>query len=156
MVKVGCVYFITFDNAEWRRSLPVVKIGQTTDLQKRLGQLNTGSPFPLTCAGMIETSIPKRIEYSVHALMGDHRLRLNCEWFRVDEALINRINCNYKIKNPRFDELFADLDVTSSQELRLAELQAERDKMFQLACKYECENAKLRHELLTRKNSYQL
>ena len=129
-MKSGVVYFVAYDNDAWRSALPVVKIGSTFDLKNRLSQLNTGSPVPLIVAGYIESLHPRKIEFSLHAVL--NWCRLNGEWFRLDIQALNELK-NYDIKESRIDELFA----ISNIDLTMSTLASTRDKLFEMSKEIE-------------------
>ena len=76
----GLIYFVTYDNVAWRATLPVIKIGATTDLPKRLSSLSVSSPIKLLVAGTIAAKDPYPLEKSLHRAF--QRDRLNGEWFK--------------------------------------------------------------------------
>lgn len=99
----GVVYFVAYDNSEWRRILPVVKIGSTNNISLRLKQLSTGSPVKLVVAGLIDAAVPKTTELRLHAKFSTSRL---CgEWFSYTDRMRDDLR-KLPIKDNRFDELF--------------------------------------------------
>ena len=113
-MDIGYVYFVAYDNAVWRRALPVVKIGTTYDLNKRKAQLSTGSPVELVYAGVIETSNPKRLEYSLHARFAYAKFK--GEWFDVGRwPMLNELK-TLKIKDSRIEEFFGSWDEPSKMQ----------------------------------------
>jgi hypothetical protein len=141
------VYFVVHDNAAWRRSFPVVKIGQTYDLGKRLSQLNTGSPVSLISAGVIKSSNPRRLESSLHAELAGYRLRMDCEWFNVNEDLIKRVS-RFKIDSPRFSELFPNLNKNITLEQELAEAEKYKAWQWKMISKQNKEIYELKEKVL--------
>jgi hypothetical protein len=99
----GYVYFMAYDNADWRRILPVVKIGATNDVSRRLKQLNTGSPVRLVVVGIIEAAVPKTTELRLHVRFSTSRIR--GEWFSYTERMRDEL-LTMPIKDNKFDELF--------------------------------------------------
>lgn len=80
---MGKVYFMTDGDH--------IKIGYTSgDVQRRLHQLNTGSPSQLYLLGYIEGT--KKMEHELHVKFGNERLRMNGEWFDGSPELIEYIN----------------------------------------------------------------
>ena len=62
----------------------VVKIGQTTDIEQRLRQLdNTSVPVPFVCVLALEVENHVAAERLLHDAFGDHRVRKSREFFRV-------------------------------------------------------------------------
>lgn len=111
-MNIGYVYFVAYDNAVWRKALPVVKIGTTYDLTKRKAQLSTGSPVELVYAGAIETTNPKRLEYSLHARFAYAKFK--GEWFDVGRwPMLNELRA-MNIKNSRIEEFFGSWDDPST------------------------------------------
>lgn len=62
------------------------KIGQSTDVQKRLLQLNTGMPESGTLVHVISTDDPRGIERYWHTRFADRRVRPDAEWFALSVA----------------------------------------------------------------------
>lgn len=80
---MGKVYFLT--------DTKNVKIGFTSgDVQKRLKQLSTGSPFKLYVLGWIEGDLQK--EKELHTKFANLKLKKNGEWFQANQDLIDYIN----------------------------------------------------------------
>lgn len=93
------VYFIT-DKEN-------IKIGYTKqNPEKRLHQLNTGSPIQLYLLGYIEGD--KNKEKELHRKFNKYRIRQNGEWFYGNEEIIDYINMvnekenSYVIKDDDF------------------------------------------------------
>lgn len=84
------VYFIkTRDNAQ------LIKIGKAADVQKRLGQLQTGNASQLKLMGTIECSSEMEaleLERKLHEMFKD--LRVRGEWFRCSQNLRNFIRAS--------------------------------------------------------------
>lgn len=80
---MGKVYFIT-DGEH-------IKIGYTSgSVHRRLNQLKTGSPCQLYLLGYIDGS--KETEHELHTRFEKYRVRMNGEWFRGEDDLIEYIN----------------------------------------------------------------
>ncbi len=79
--KPGYVYLI--------RSGTLYKLGITTDLDKRIAQLNTGLPLGAELLWSVHTAIPKKFETDLHAYFADKRT--NGEWFDLEQADIDYI-----------------------------------------------------------------
>lgn len=127
-MKPGLVYFVTYDNDAWRKALPVVKIGSTTDLKRRISQLSTGSPVSLISAGHILCDSGRkaeRLEFSIHSEF--NWCRLSGEWFKLDVVALNKLK-SYDIKKSRFDELFVIRDM----DLTMTTLAHARDKLVEM------------------------
>lgn len=71
------------------------KIGRAEDPEKRLKELQTGSPFPLRVINVIDTCWDKRAERDLHNTFGEYRV---CgEWFDLPEDAVNYLtNCEYQ------------------------------------------------------------
>lgn len=69
-----------------------IKIGYSSNIQKRIKQLSTGSSQRLTLLGYIESE--KSLEKELHIKFSHHRIRSNGEWFSVNDNsdLIDYIN----------------------------------------------------------------
>ncbi len=62
-----------------------VKIGLTTNLKKRLKDLdNTSVPLPFRCVYAVEVENEKDVERLLHDTFADHRTRKGREFFEVD------------------------------------------------------------------------
>lgn len=75
--KPGFVYLITDGTAHY-------KIGVATDVPKRLAELQTGNPRPLTIIATIQTADPIALETELHAKFADCHVLL--EWFALSLA----------------------------------------------------------------------
>lgn len=74
---MGYVYFLKHKN------MSPVKIGMTNgSIEKRIAQIQTGSPYGVELIGFIETNKPKTLESKLHTLLDE--ARLNGEWFDID------------------------------------------------------------------------
>jgi len=88
------VYLISTDNA--------VKIGISSNITKRLLQLQTGNPIPLSLIGTISCVNAKKKEKELHTQYLSHKLK--GEWFDlkiVDEIIATHLtsyNHNYKFE----------------------------------------------------------
>lgn len=111
----GFVYLILEEsNSTWRQK---VKIGYSTNPEKRLRSLQTGSASRLSIVN-VWRGTPKD-EKSIHALLNDYRERL--EWFLIDlpdaETAISHVLGNpvYQRINTGFAERWDVLDVSQYQ-----------------------------------------
>ena len=80
--KVGeCVYFISHDNGlkDW------VKIGKTNNINERLKQLSTGSPYIYKVHKVVYTQDPYTLENTLHQVFA--HLRGRGEWFSLESDL---------------------------------------------------------------------
>jgi hypothetical protein len=75
----GSVYFIGNIEYGW------VKIGLTTDLPKRLANLQTASPCKLEILGYFVTDDPKKDEKKMHQRFKSQHL--HNEWFTLDDNI---------------------------------------------------------------------
>ena len=73
-----------------------VKVGYSADPEKRLLELQTGSPFPLSLVGRREGD--RSLERAVHDRLRDH-LQIG-EWFDIDPAQCWEIVCAEPIPRP--------------------------------------------------------
>lgn len=75
----GIIYIFTND------AMPnLIKIGITTDLERRLRELDTtGVPLPFRCHYAIEIEDYEKKERFVHDAFADHRIRRNREFFSL-------------------------------------------------------------------------
>lgn len=88
------VYFIS--------DLEKIKIGFTKqNVNKRLRQLNTGSPKQLYLLGYIEGD--KNLEKYLHIKFDKYKVRNNGEWFIANQEIIEYINTNNLLKNTYID-----------------------------------------------------
>lgn len=61
-----------------------IKIGRASDITRRRGQLQTGSPFPLEVMGWIHSENDAALERRLHIHLAPQRLI--GEWFRIEPA----------------------------------------------------------------------
>ena len=113
LMRIGYVYFIAYDNETFRRHLPVIKIGSTYNLEKRIQTLSTASPIPLMLAGFLTANVPKKLETKLHYQFMFHRM--NGEWFKVTPGFIDELN-KLDIKASKLDGLFIFDDQTNEIE----------------------------------------
>tara|TARA_B100000745_G_scaffold286574_1_gene222614 strand:- start:5660 stop:5968 length:309 start_codon:yes stop_codon:yes gene_type:complete len=74
----------------WARNLYIIqsavtgsfKIGRTSNVEKRICQLQTSSPYPLRLVVHIEGAGNQ--ELALHKRLRDYRIRDNGEWFDVE------------------------------------------------------------------------
>ena len=111
----GFVYLILEEsNSTWRQK---VKIGYSTNPEKRLRSLQTGSASRLSIVNVWRGT--SKDEKSIHALLSDYRERL--EWFLIDlpdaETAISHVLGNpvYQRINTGFAERWNVLDVNQHQ-----------------------------------------
>jgi len=71
----------------------IVKIGQSKDVKKRLKQLQTSNGNVLVLLGYMDGN--KEKEKYLHQLFSEHKLQ--GEWFKLNEILINYININNRM-----------------------------------------------------------
>jgi len=60
------------------------KIGIASDIAKRVAQMQTGNPLPLTLVGHMKCSAPALVEANLHKTYEGKRA--SGEWFRLDRA----------------------------------------------------------------------
>lgn len=80
--RFGWVYLISGRKGEY-------KIGHSTDAEKRVGQLATGSAVQLTIVHAIKTDDPAGVEAYWHRRLAAKRMRPDGEWFRLSAAEVN-------------------------------------------------------------------
>jgi hypothetical protein len=115
-MKTGYVYFVAYGNEELRKYHPVIKIGMTYNIEKRLANLSTASAIPLILAGFIPSDHPDFLENHLHCRFG--KRRLNGEWFKVDAEMLRDLTL-MNITNSRIEELFVlDDNITEIEILR--------------------------------------
>ncbi len=127
-MRKGIVYFITYESDEIRRTLPVIKIGSTFDVNRRISELNTGSPAAFILAGYIQTPSPRKTEHSIHADLDE--FRLNGEWFHVDEWTLVKLR-KYDISDSKIKELFGLTD-RENHHARIVSLESDVRRMASL------------------------
>jgi hypothetical protein len=105
----GVVYFIT--------SGETVKIGYTTHLGKRLGDLKTGSPISMTVMDYVRAD--KSIEAALQKALQSERL--SGEWFTMSDKTQDLL---YMVSDfvETFDDDTEDLDGRDAHILTMAEL----------------------------------
>ena len=82
-MNLGKIYFLCSDNK--------IKIGYTKcSIDKRIQQLNTGSPNKIYKLGWIEGN--KEKEKELHIKFSMYRIRNNGEWFNGAQEIIDYIN----------------------------------------------------------------
>lgn len=99
-METGYVYFITFEDIEFRLKIPAIKIGSTYNIDKRIKGLSTGSPVPLMLIGFLVHNPPSHLEAMLQYEF--RRFRMKGEWFLANSELIEKIK--------RLDPKFAVLD----------------------------------------------
>ena len=99
-METGYVYFITFEDIEFRLKIPAIKIGSTYNIDKRIKGLSTGSPVPLMLIGFLVHNPPAHLEAMLQYEF--RRFRMKGEWFLANSELIEKIK--------RLDPKFAVLD----------------------------------------------
>lgn len=104
----GFVYIVTYDNEEWRKVLPFVKVGFANDINRRIKALSTGSPVLFVLAGFILTDNPKAYEERVHGKLGMMGCRVNREWFKIDKKSMEYFDSlDSEIQSNNLHELFS-------------------------------------------------
>lgn len=66
-----------------------VKIGYSNNVEKRLGQLKTGCPFPIRILCIIPSESPVTLESTLHGKY--KKYRLHGEWFKIEGKLKERL-----------------------------------------------------------------
>lgn len=107
----GIVYFLEGNDA--------IKIGYTTHLGKRLADLNTSSPFPITLCEYARAD--KQVERELHKLLASERL--NGEWFKASDKVWDMIELVSAFLEMEFsDEVELGVDGRDSHILTVEEL----------------------------------
>lgn len=86
--EIGCDY-VYFIQAVQSKN---IKIGYTSDVQKRINTLQTGNSEPLVFLGYIQGT--QREEHELHRRFFKTRLRKDGEWFAPSPDLLEYINSN--------------------------------------------------------------
>lgn len=120
-MRTGYVYFIAYNDEELRKYHPVIKIGMTYDIDRRLKNLSTASAIPLILAGFIPSAHPKLIEDRLHIQFS--KRRLNGEWFQVDKSMLEELH-QLEILSSKIDQLF-ELD-DNLEEIELMRIKIKR------------------------------
>lgn len=78
-----------------------IKIGMTnsSNLNSRVNDYKTSSPYGIELIGFIQTPTPSQMESKLHGLLKD--VRLKGEWFDIDKFQANELINMY---NPEIDE----------------------------------------------------
>jgi hypothetical protein len=79
-MREPCVYFVKHN------AIDPIKIGYTTDIEKRLTHLAVSSPFGLTLVGTIISDDAQAIEKELHLRFSQYRLK--GEWFEITRAQV--------------------------------------------------------------------
>lgn len=109
---MGYVYFLK------HKKMSPIKIGMTNsiNLDKRIKNYNTASPYGINLIGFIKTPKPSITERTIHEELNE--FRLNGEWFDINKKKANEIISKYKINfNPitlnddfyRADDVLAEI-----------------------------------------------
>lgn len=65
------------------------KIGVTTDIKDRMGELQTATPYDLELMGEWSSNEPYTLEATLHSSLGAYRIR--GEWFKLPAQLVHAI-----------------------------------------------------------------
>lgn len=80
-----------------------IKIGISSDVQRRLGSIQTGCPFPVKLLGQWRTPHARKVEKAAHkALM---KYRTTGEWFNIAENVGMAVVDTLVKANPRSNHL---------------------------------------------------
>lgn len=102
----GYVYFIMSTNK-------LVKIGVTKNVDRRLSELQTGSPGKMKLLGFIKTTKPYDLEKRLHKKYKD--LRISGEWFNIHEVDVElEMLINNKLKIEDFGNNYKDMNFDSN------------------------------------------
>jgi hypothetical protein len=113
----GVVYILT------NEAMPgIVKVGQTSDLEERMRQLDSTSvPLPFECFYAVTVADPDFVERQLHDAFADHRIRQRREFFKVSPE---RVAAALRIANGR--DVTPSTDVVESADDQAALDQARR------------------------------
>jgi len=100
---MGYVYFLAYDDEEFRYHFPVIKIGSTYSLEKRIQTLSTASAVPLLLVGFINANQPANMEARLHMQFKFHRM--NGEWFKATPGFVEELE-KLDLKASKLDGLF--------------------------------------------------
>lgn len=114
------VYFVAYDEPEYRKILPFIKIGKTTDLQGRMQAFQTGSPIKIGVVGFVKSKDAHTLEHALHNRFGKDRIA--GEWFRRSAGMVSSIRANYVVEGDRFDEF---IDPPESHDVKIQKLEEE-------------------------------
>jgi hypothetical protein len=82
--RIGHIYFIGL------QELPsYVKIGKTSDVQKRANEIGTNIPFEVLILHTFQSNCPSETEYLLHKYFQQRRIRR--EWFRLRQSNIEML-----------------------------------------------------------------
>lgn len=102
-LTIGFVYFAYCPDL-YKKGIQYIKIGHTKNLEKRLGQLQTGNPFKLVFYKTHKSIHYKKIENDLHHKYKSKKI-LN-EWFKMTlKEVDNEIN----LLNPTDHKLWSTL-----------------------------------------------
>jgi hypothetical protein len=82
MIRAPSVYFCRVRGHD-----TPIKIGYSANTPRRVGQLQTGSPFKLELVRVIPAEMARVVETSLHQKY--QSARVYREWFRIDESVVN-------------------------------------------------------------------
>jgi hypothetical protein len=80
----GYVYFI-------RMTENYTKVGMTGDIDKRMSNLQTGSPFPLKLIRSCKTTSPRVVERLLHYMLTKQNKHIRGEWFNISDGEIDEL-----------------------------------------------------------------
>lgn len=115
----GYVYFITFEDIEFRSKIPAIKIGSTYDIDQRIKNLSTGSPMSLMLIGFLVRNNPSQLEAELQYEFRPFRIK--GEWFMAQPELLE----NIKKLDPKFsilDDLFNGTEENAQTHLLIKRL----------------------------------
>src|SRR5699024_8943136 len=89
---MGYVYFLK------HKGLSPIKIGMTNsnDVNTRVSDYNTASPYGIELIGFIQTRTASQLESKLHGLLKNQRL--NGEWFDIDKVQANELINMYSLE----------------------------------------------------------
>jgi hypothetical protein len=148
--KTALNYYVYFIEAGNHKKSPV-KIGVTTNIERRIYSLQVGNPYKLKCKALIfciDKADAFKLESYLHYRLKDHKI--NGEWFRSEYFKLSEILESYDIKSDQKHSIKKSFlqDYTSlklrrmSRELNFLrseneELKAENDSLIDQINSYE-------------------
>ena len=102
--------------------LGLVKIGKTTQLEveDRMKQLfSTGVPVPFDCAFACQVKDAAEVERSLHFAFGDHRIKPNREFFKIEAERVIAV-----LKLLKVEDITAQLEQTLEADVTAADKQS--------------------------------
>ena len=78
----NCVYLITSSEIKGK-----FKVGSTKNINDRLSDLSTGSPYYFEILELFYTEFHVLLEQTIKEIFGKYRISVNCEWYELDSII---------------------------------------------------------------------